>query len=172
MVEPHPYTPIYTAVGIIIITWAQVEEFINDCVLFFYHQYSGHTVKSAKHGIPRTQLSRKLDFLCECLLTLPELSKYKEIGNLLICRSRTICIDRDNIIHSVIAGISPESILLVKHKYDRNSKDLNKPKLHSSEYTLTDLLSIGNKIQDLATDWIPYVQGFAKDQGIGIYYTQ
>jgi hypothetical protein len=154
---------IYTAIGLVITSWAYVEDLINRCVLFFYHECGGNTTKTGKSGIPRTQFNRKLKLLSESLSMLPILSIYKDDGLALIARSKTLSEYRDIIIHSVVTRLKPESLILVKYKY--NKENIDKPTLQHSQYTIKDLLDLGKKMTGLATDFHHYFQRILNDLG-------
>ncbi len=147
----------YCAIGTLVIYWGFIEQLINDWVLLFYHRYGGKTTKTGKHGIPRTQFSRKYEFLIDCLKTLPLFAPYRDEGLSLIDRVKELSEQRDTIIHSAIIELQPKSLRLVKYKYDKISKEPDKPISHLTEYTITDLIDCGIKMQHLAFAIVPFV---------------
>ncbi len=150
-------------IGIMVIQWGYIEEFINQCVLLLYHTCKGKNTKTCqKSGMPRTQFSRKLEFLTE-ILEAPLLSKYRNEGLGLICRTELLSKYRDTIIHSAMIELKPDSFKLSKYQYDKNAKKINIPNLDHSEYTLDDLSQFRKMFQALASDLAPFVDRLVKD---------
>jgi len=116
-----------------------------------------------KTGMPRTQLSRKLEFLTESLKTLPSLIKFKDEGLTLLNRAKDLSKHRDIVIHSVVKELMPNSFKLARHIYNKKDKKENKPRLEHSEYTFTDLVAHGKMMQDLAFDFSPFAQRLLKE---------
>jgi hypothetical protein len=153
----------FCAIGGILIQWGFVEEFINDCVLILYHKYGGKNSKYCKKsGVPKTQFSRKLNFLIE-IFESPALATHKNEGLSLISRAKELSKLRHEIIHGVIIELKPDTLTFSKHKYDKNDKIDNKPKLSRSEYSLQDLNNFGNEVQKLAFDLGPFVKRIVKE---------
>jgi hypothetical protein len=172
---PEFNTPIYAAIGYLVTNWAYVEDLINRFVLFFYHECGGKETKTGKAGVPRTQFSRKLNFLTALLNTLPPLPRlapHKDIGLELITLTRTLAEHRDIIIHSVITHLKPDSLKLIKHSYNKHDKTQNKPTLQRSEYTIDDLLNLSNRVFELAFAFHKYAHILQMDRDADLYSQQ
>jgi len=127
MVVPDPRTPMYTGIGVVVVSWAFVEDFDKFCVSLFYHKCGVKSTDIGKAGIPRTQFTRKLTFLTDSLNQVDMLALYKDKGLELIDRAKILCDDRDTLIHGVCQTITPESIKLVKYAYNKKDRKENKP---------------------------------------------
>jgi len=111
--------PIYIAIGVMVVQWGYVEEFISDYVLLLYHKCDGKNSKTCrKGGMPRSQFNRKLAFLNEIFLESHILDKYRDEGLSLICRAKEFSKNRDAIIYSAILFLKPDFLQLSKHQYD------------------------------------------------------
>lgn len=155
MITPDPRTSIYAAIGLVVSSWALVEQLLDICVHHIYYDYGGKSIAQTK-GIPHT-LNKKIEFLNDCFANddLPSLYPYKKLGMSFIPRINSLFDKRHNNVHGAISELTANYVIF--RKFKSKSKD----KFEYIKYKTTELLGYGKLMQDLAMDMAPYVQSLS-----------
>ncbi len=149
---------INATVGLIVLGWSFVEHILDICISLIYHKCDGKTLIKE---IPATRLNEKIKVFKKCLNQSPVLNLHKDEGLRLLDRVKILSKDRHNIIHGVMTTMSPYSLKLVKFKYGKEVHEII-----NIEYSISDLLEYGKKIQDLTSDFGNYARSLVNNFGI------
>jgi hypothetical protein len=149
------WNKIYHIVGFITITWAFIERFMDDSILFIYNVFDGKTIPKK---IPKTKLILKIELLKIYLEQLPKISQYKDNGLRIINTVEEFSSQRHWLVHGALIKITPDVLYFTKYKYGQN-----KHQIENFEHKITDLDKYAKALQDITTELSVLAQNIAED---------
>ncbi|MGO9175711.1 MAG: hypothetical protein ACLQED_06160 [Desulfobaccales bacterium] len=146
---------IYHIVGVITITWAFIERFMDDSILFIYNFFDGKTISKK---VPKTKLILKIELLQMYLEQLPKLSHYKDNGLRIINTIKDFSSQRHWLVHGTLIKVTPDVLHFTKYKYGES-----KHQIENFEHKITDLESYTKALRDLKDELSDLAQHIAED---------
>jgi hypothetical protein len=137
-------TPLFTAVGAIVVQWGQAEQTFDMIVATIYRSYGGETIRKK---IPQP-ISEKIKFIRECS-ALDELKHhYSELGKLADDFDK-LCDQRHDIIHGAVASFNDNQNHFLFAKLDLKN---NVHQVRELEFDIEEFPKILDKFIALGAD--------------------
>lgn len=137
---------LFRAIGFIVVQWGQAEQSLDLLVATLFQEYGGKRL--TKNNKMPVMLKSKLDFVRECLSSLPKLAKFKPDGLALITDFDRLSKMRHDLIHGAISSLSQADGAFSFAKLDvkDNMHHVREVRLEGSEFpALTkDLVRLGS----------------------------
>jgi hypothetical protein len=145
---------LYHAIGIIVIWWSYIEQWIDMIVAFIYQHNDGKQF-APKEEIP-VSFRNKIKFIRKSLQNLSNLSPIAKDGLILMEKAMLLSKRRHDIIHSTPAKIDQDL-----YEFNKTDYTINKHVYRTVKFTISDFRQLEIEMTALASELIYYMRDLA-----------